>query len=435
MGSSWRKFGWVVLVGALLWGVWACTTPPVFPDTSNFFLSFNPVYLDSLPGTGRASQLSGGYDGDNLSRVFTTRAEYDALPRLWAYQIWAVKRSGGVIISKESTPKFLWDPFRHEAVQPDGLTIEPRKFNFRSDLTQYDELLLTIEPYPDYFVVFETFPNPDTVIELVEADELALKVGLAKNEVSLLDEFLTVASVPDLEFMTASGLSGGANTVTMRFPVATDFDTAGGSYFLAVYTYGSSTPSYIANAANYGIWFGQFDISNTIFPSLALPALPSNWVYEGWVIPPGPNPAAPVSTGRFRSPSDADLADQFAGPSPSFAQAIPGEDFLANPPTAAYTFPMNLVSAVGDTGWAFVTVEPDFLPFAGIDPNDPSADIAAGPFFYRLLQSRLPDSNAVPALNPDFPDSNKFPMSNMHGLFPKFGHSGAPLLEITLSSQ
>lgn len=433
MGSSLRKFGWVVTLGALIWGVWACTTPPIFPDTTNYFLSFNPVYLDSLPGTGRAFQLNGGYDGDNLARVFTSRAEYDALPRLWAYQIWALKRSGGAITEKASTPKFLWDPFRHRAVRPDGTGIEPLKFNFQADITQFDELVLTIEPYPDYFVVFETFPNPDTVVELVEADELTLKV--AKDEVNLLQNFLIDGSVPDLEFMTASSLSGGSSSISLRFPAADDFDTANGTFFLAVYTYGSSTPSSVANAANYGIWFGQFDISNTIFPSLHLPALPPNWVYEGWVIPPGPNPAAPVSTGRFSDPADADMDDRFAGPSPSFAQSIPGEDFLANPPTSAYTFPMNLVAAVGDTGWAFVTIEPDFLPFAGIDPDDPSSDIAAGPFFYRLLQSQLPDSNAVPALNPNFPDSNTFPMSNMHGLFPKFGQPGAPLLEITLSSQ
>jgi len=427
-----RKFVWVVLVGAILLRVWACTTPPVFPDTPNFFLSFNPVYLDSLPGSGRAFTLSGGYDANNLTFIRTSRAEYDALPRLWAYQIWVVKRAGSVITAAQSTPKFLWDPFRHEAVRPDGTVIEPRKFNFQDDITGFDELVLTIEPYPDYFVVFETFPNPDTVIELVESDELTLNV--AKNEVNLRESFLTVGSVPDLEFMTAS-LSPGSDHLSLRFPVATDFDTANGSFFLAVYTYGASTPSSIANAANYGLWFGEFDISNTILPSLHLPVLPANWVYEGWVVPPGPNPAVPISTGRFRDPADADLSDLFAGPSPSFAQAIPGEDFLAQPPSSAYTFPMNLVSAVGDTGWAFLTIEPNFQPFAGIDANDPSPDIAAGPFFYRLLQSRLPDSSTVPILDPNQPELNTFPLSNMHGLYPKFGHPGAPLLEITLSSQ
>jgi hypothetical protein len=433
MGSSWRNFGFVVLVGALACGVWSCTTPPIFPDTPNFFLTFNPVYLDSLPGTARALQLRGGYDNDNLSRVFTSRAEYDALPRLWAYQVWAVKRNGAAITGKASTPKFLWDPFRHAAIRPDGTTIDPRKFNFQSDLTQFDELLLTVEPYPDYYVVFETFPNPDTVIELVEADELTLKA--AKDEVSLLSSFLEVSSGPDLAFLETSPLSGSRQSYTMRFPVADDFDTAHGSFFLAVYTYGSSTPSSVANAANYGLWFGQFDISNTILPSLVLPTLPADWVYEGWVIPPAPNPQTPVSTGRFRDPSDADATDLYAGPSPSFAQAIPGEDFLQNPPNSSYTFPMNLVSRVGDTGWAFITIEPDYPPFAGIDPDDPSRDIAAGPFFYRLLQSRLPDSASAPILDPNLPDSNTFPMSNMHGLYPKFGHPGAPLLEITLSSQ
>lgn len=410
--------GWHWALGLLLvcatgLGVSSCTTPPIFSDSTNNFITFNPVFLDSLPGTSRAMQVRGQYvDGDVV--LFVTRAEFDALPRLWCYQLWAVNRSGGMITDMISTPKWLWDPTRHVAVQPDGNIIEPRKFNFQTDITEFDEILLSIEPYPDFFVVLPS--GQDTL-----ATKAIDSVGYRS---------------PDLEFMSAGPLSSGKSNYTLRFEMAEHYDTDTGLYFLANFTGDIGTPTLIENVANYGVWFGYKPIGLGLAPSLSLPPPPANWVYEGWILPAAPNPPIPISTGRFTSMTDRDLSDRYSGGlSSAHTLMMPGEDFLTNRPDVAWTFPLNLVSPIGDTGWVFITLEPNFQVFAGIDPQNPSPDIDAGPFFYRLLQSPLPDSAHIPALNSFVPDSNKFLMQNMHGKFPKFGHPGAPLIEVTLSSQ
>ena len=405
-------FGLLAGMGLLSW---SCTAPPTFPDSTNNFVSFNPVFIDSLPGTGRALQVDGEYDGSGFAVMNVTQAEYDALPRLWAYQLWALSKSGGTITHKAWSPKFLWDPIRHVAVQPSGELIEPRKFNFQTDVTGFQQLVLTIEPYPDYFNVRAS--GTDTA-QLIMIDD-----GVSTNDPS-----------PDLEFLTAA-LSGSGSSFRLRFATAADFDDDTGVFFLANFTGGSDVPASVSNSANFGIWFGQRTVGGSIEPSLTLPTLPSGWVYEGWVVPPAPNPPDPISTGRFTAVNTQDRSDIYSGDlSNAFTLPIPGEDFLQNAPTAQWTFPMNMVSSLLDTGWSYITVEPDYQPFAGLDPEDPSSDIHAGPFFYRLLQSPLPDSAHTPALNPDFPDSNTFILQNMHGTSPKFGHPGAPYIDIGLSS-
>ena len=139
--NGWKWALGLLLVAVTGLGVGSCTTPPIFPDSTNNFITFNPVFLDSLPGMSRAVQVTGSYvDGDAV--LFVTRPEFDALPRLWCYQLWAVKRSGGMITEKVSTPKWLWDPVRHVAIQPDGNIIQPRTFNFQQDITEFDEVLL-----------------------------------------------------------------------------------------------------------------------------------------------------------------------------------------------------------------------------------------------------------------------------------------------------
>lgn len=413
--KGWHWALGLLLVGASGLGVGSCTTPPIFSDSTNNFISFNPVYLDSLPGTSRAMTLSGQYsDGDVV--LFVSRAEFESLPRLWCYQLWAVNRSGGTITDMISTPKWLWDPTRHVAVQPDGNIIEPRKFNFQTDITEFDEILLTIEPYPDFFVVL---PSGQDTLAIKAIDS----IGFRK---------------PDLEFMTSTPLAAGRTEYTMRFANAERYDVDTGMYFLANITGDDQNPPppALPNMANFGVWFGYKPIGEAIQPSLSLPPPPPNWVYEGWILPAAPNPSTAISTGRFTSMSVPDLSDRYSGPNSSgFTLDMPGEDFLANRPDISWTFPLNLVSPIGDTGWVFITLEPDYQVFAGIDPQDPTPDIHPGPFFYRLLQAPLPDSAHIPAFNPFVPDSNKFALQNMHGKFPKFGHPGAPLIEITLSSQ
>lgn len=430
MRGQWRKLGWVVLAGVVAASLWACTNPPVFPDTPNYFITFNPVNLDSLPGTATALRFPGFYDSEGLVAISVSRAEYDAMPRLWAYQLWAVSRSGNTITKSAHTPKFIWDPYSHTAIQPDGSTFQDRKFNFQTDISQFDEIVLTIEPYPDYFMI-EANIEDTARVEVVE------------------QEILSGGQQPDLEFLVVEGLSATRGAYEMRFPVADAFDSASGSYFLANTTAGESTPSEITGAANYGLWFGQavslgggvLDIE----PSLDLPTLPDGWVYEGWVIPPAPNPKNPLSLGRFTDPTSADDDSSYSGVRKVAATLpLPGEDFLQNPPNVLYDFPMNLWvdRTLGtDTGWVFITVEPNRAEFAGINPtSDPSPDIAPGPFSYRILQLRLPavdpnDSNTWPEFNQFDLSRNTFPMANMHGRESKFGQPGAPLVECELSSQ
>lgn len=100
-----------------------------------------------------------------------------------------------------------------------------------------------------------------------------------------------------------------------------DFSSARGSFFLA-------TPTSAATDDNdQGIWFID-PSSGTMQPSLTLPALPTGWVYEGWVVVNG----KPVSTGRFSSASgaDSDMGGPAAGP--LGAPPFPGQDFI-NPAT------------------------------------------------------------------------------------------------------
>jgi hypothetical protein len=418
-GWHWA-IGLMLLLGAVALGIGACTSPPTFSDTANFYLTFNPVYIDSLPNTGRAFQTFGGYNADGFVVLYVTRAEYDALPRLWAYQLWALSGSGGNITNKASTPKWLWDPVRHVAVGPDGNLIEPRKFNFGADITTFDEIVLTIEPYPDYYYIMAS--GTDTA-EVVVVD----------------DDVFTGSASPALEFLRVGSLSSSRTQYEMRFPTAAELDSASGFFFLANYTGGVGVPSSVANAANFGLWFGYTDIGRDIFDSLLLPPPPTNWVYQGWVEPPPPNPAQPITTGRFVASNVRDSSDAYSGDlSDAFTLSLPGEDFLQNEPNVAWSFPMNMVSPAGDTGWAYITLEPSYPPFAGLDPDDPSPDINEGPFFYRVLQSRLPDSTDtlnLPELDPNNPDANRFELTNMHGTLPRFGHAGAPLIQVVLSSQ
>ena len=412
-------FGLVAALGVA--ALWACSTPPTFTESDNYYVSFNPVYLDSLPGSTRALQADGFYDQNGFAVLQTTQAEYEALPRLWAYQVWALSSNGSTITAKKPGPKFLWDPIRHEAVQPSGEVISPRKFNLQSDVTAYQRLALTIEPYPDYFIIPAS--GQDTA-QVVYIDDTVTIGGV-----------ITLDATPDLEFLIAD-LSSVGSEFSLRFPTATHFDNDTGTFFLANVTAGPSVPPTVTNVANYGIWFGQRVIGGDIVPSLTLPALPSGWVYEGWVIPPSPNPQFPISTGRFTVTNTSDQDDDYSGDlSNSFTLPVPGEDFLQNQPTTQWTFPMNMVASGVDTGWAFITVEPNYQPFAGLDPQDPSPDIDVAPFFYRLMQSPLPDSAHAPSLDPDTPEDNTFILQNMHGSSPKFGHPGAPLLEVGLTSE
>ncbi|MBT8495010.1 MAG: hypothetical protein KJO07_18315, partial [Deltaproteobacteria bacterium] len=105
-------------------------------------------------------------------------------------------------------------------------------------------------------------------------------------------------------------------TVSHSGALGTDFADASGSFILA-------TPSTaVADDNHNGIWF--LVPGETPTASLELPALPTGWVYEGWVV----DGSGPVSTGRFSSPSAAALDGAGATAGPEATPPFPGQDYI-----------------------------------------------------------------------------------------------------------
>ena len=120
-----------------------------------------------------------------------------------------------------------------------------------------------------------------------------------------------------------------------------DFTSAAGKYVLATPTTSDMTDELS------GLWF--LDLSSGMpATGLTLPALGSNWVYEGWAVIDG----QPVSTGRFSTADMMDDNDMFSGTDAS-APPFPGEDFITNAPTGLM-FPTDLSG-----GTAVISIEPE----------------------------------------------------------------------------
>lgn len=150
--------------------------------------------------------------------------------------------------------------------------------------------------------------------------------------------------------------------------LGTDFKTAMGSFVLA-------TPSSMTmDDENQGIWFVK-PVDGMPKASLTLPTLPPGWVYEGWVVVNG----EPMTTGRFKSPGEAD--DDMAGPAagPGKGPMFPGQDFI-NP---AKMLP---------GGMAVISVEPEQdnspKPFT-IKPLAGMIGMATGPMNPHMLASTV----------------------------------------------
>jgi len=159
----------------------------------------------------------------------------------------------------------------------------------------------------------------------------------------------------------AGDVSDGSADLTVGHPAAlgTDFVEADSVYVLATPTTDDTSDELS------GVWFIGLDGGAT--QGLQLAALPSGWIYEGWVVVDG----TPVSTGRFADPAAADAAATFSGPDgtgPNF----PGEDLIVNPPDGL-TFPLDLRGAT-----VVVSVEPE--------PDDGPA-----PFAIKPLSHIVPD--------------------------------------------
>ena len=154
---------------------------------------------------------------------------------------------------------------------------------------------------------------------------------------------LTIEPVPDADpapsavHLLGGDVQGGIAELSVGHGAALgdDFSAASGPYILNAPSGGEGVDY------RNGIWW--LDPAAGPGPTLELPALPTGWAYEGWVVGPG----GPISTGRFTMASghDSDAGGLTSGPfgTPPF----PGQDLL-NPPMV-----------LTDGYAAVISVEPD----------------------------------------------------------------------------
>lgn len=202
-------------------------------------------------------------------------------------------------------------------------TITPDMFDIdNEDLTAATAFILTIEPYPD------NDPSPSAV------------------------------------HVVAGDFSGSSANLSISHPAAlgTDFASSMGKYILATPTDGPMTNE------KSGIWFLDLT-SGSPMTGLALPDLPSGWIYEGWTVIDG----VPVTSGKFDMVSgEVDMFDDYSSIE-NMGPPFPGEDYLMNAP-GNLMFPTMLTGGV-----AVISVEPypdngpepfAIKPLAGMIPTD-----------------------------------------------------------------
>jgi hypothetical protein len=162
-------------------------------------------------------------------------------------------------------------------------------------------------------------PDPGETLTFEIGDELRAS---ATTFVLTIEPRFGDDPAPASTHMLAGRFEDGAAALTVDHPAAlgTDFSAAAGGFILETPSTGG-----VADDYDQGVWF--LDPSAGPGPSLELPELPEGWTYEGWVV----TGDGPLSTGRFRSASNAD--DDGAGPTagPDGSPPFPGQDFIAPP--------------------------------------------------------------------------------------------------------
>ncbi len=174
--------------------------------------------------------------------------------------------------------------------------------------------------------------------------EVPANLGKLKDATAFI---LTIEPYPDNSPAPSDQhlLAGNFNTNTAQLNIShpaalnTNFSTATGHFLLATPT----TASMMDEKS--GVWFMNVS-SGSPAAGLALPTLPTGWIYEGWAVING----RPVSTGTFMNGNMADNAATFSGPMPG--PPFPGEDFITNPPMGL-SFPTDLTG-----GMTVISVEP-----------------------------------------------------------------------------
>ncbi len=172
--------------------------------------------------------------------------------------------------------------------------------------------------------------------------------------------------MPSATHVVAGDFSGNSAALTLDHDaaLATDFNDANGKYIVATPTDGNGDVN-----EESGVWFLD-NSSGSAVAGLDLPDLPEGWNYEGWVVFNG----TPISTGTFRSASEADDSGIYSGS--AGGPPFPGEDFLVNAP-AGLTFPANVLGTT-----VVISVEP-------------SPDNSPAPFALKPLASMIDASQAT----------------------------------------
>jgi len=188
-------------------------------------------------------------------------------------------------------------------------------------------------PAGDYTVVVEAAGQPMASTVRFDGGQVTVTLdATAPEDVSRVD--VHAGPSADRPALLSGTVADGAGTIGPALPV--DLSGASGQYILATPTNGSGSDE------RSGIWYVLIPRA----PGLVLPALPAEWVYEGWVTIDGVD----VTTGRFGDPTTADDFDGFSGD--QGGPPLPGEDFLLSPPEGL-AFPVDLAGMT-----TFVTLEP-----------------------------------------------------------------------------
>lgn len=178
---------------------------------------------------------------------------------------------------------------------------------------------------------------PDGTPDLAGGPLTAEQLAGAEAFVLSIEPAVGDDPAPSETKILGGAFSGGSADLRVSHPaaLADDFSGAAGAFILE-----TPTTAAVSDDHDQGIWW--LDPAAGPGPSLTLPALPSGWSYEGWVV----TGAGPQTTGRFRVPTGADSDGPGPTAGPDGAPPFPGQDFIAPPLPLAGTA-------------AVITVEPE----------------------------------------------------------------------------
>jgi hypothetical protein len=138
-----------------------------------------------------------------------------------------------------------------------------------------------------------------------------------------------------------------------------------------------------------GVWIGTPGMPPS--PDLALPALLTGWIYEGWVVNTSAGGPFPVTTGRFADDQgvngtgalDGDAQGPFGGTENS-GPPIPGSDFVMDDPSEM--LPMGLARP------PFTLNDGDWMVVVTLEPTD---NDTSGPFSVKPLGAAVASGAAT----------------------------------------